>query len=188
MKAGDILLGLPASGPHSNGFSLIRKVVTLSGLGFHSSAPWDSSLTIGDALLTPTRIYTKQLLPGIKAGLFKGMSHITGGGFTENIPRVFTAKPGLGVLIDCASWELPRMWKWLMKAGGVLPLEMARTFICLASRRRGSRRRRGICDGNGSREIRRGVYRSGTVGCIDVTICWTINSTVISRVFKLYHA
>ncbi len=130
MKAGDVLLALPSSGPHSNGFSLIRKIVTLSGLDLQSPAPWEPSSTVGDALLTPTRIYIKQLLPGIKAGLFKGMSHITGGGFMENIPRIFSAESGLGVRIDCTTWELPGIWRWLMKAGGVSAAEMARTFNC----------------------------------------------------------
>ena len=130
IAAGDVLLGLPSSGAHSNGFSLIRRIITLSGLSLHSPAPWDPSLPLGDALLAPTRIYIKQLLPGIKSALYKGMSHITGGGFTENVPRIFTAASGLGVRIDCRSWELPGMWRWLMDTGGVSAVEMARTFNC----------------------------------------------------------
>jgi phosphoribosylamine--glycine ligase/phosphoribosylformylglycinamidine cyclo-ligase len=130
IQAGDVLIGLPSSGPHSNGFSLIRKVVTLSGLSLHSTAPWDPTSTIGDSLLTPTKIYIKPLLPGIKAGLFKGMSHITGGGFTENIPRIFTKESGLGVEVDLRTWELPGLWQWLMEVGKVAPVELARTFNC----------------------------------------------------------
>ena len=130
IMAGDILVGLPSSGAHSNGFSLIRKIVTLANVSLQSSAPWDPSQTVGDALLTPTRIYIKQLLPGIKAGLYKGMSHITGGGFTENIPRIFTKESGLGVKIDLNTWELPKLWRWLMEVGSVSPVEMARTFNC----------------------------------------------------------
>lgn len=132
MKAGDYLVGLPSSGLHSNGFSLIRKIVSLSGLSFDSPAPWSPNTTLGESLLTPTRIYIKQLLPGIKAGLFKGMSHITGGGFTENIPRIFSdpSSAGLGVEIDLSTWQLAEVWRWLMRVGNVAPLEMARTFNC----------------------------------------------------------
>jgi phosphoribosylamine--glycine ligase/phosphoribosylformylglycinamidine cyclo-ligase len=130
IKAGDVLIGLPSSGAHSNGFSLIRKIISLAGLAFTDACPWSPNNTVGDALLIPTRLYIKQLLPGIRSSLFKGMSHITGGGFTENIPRIFSAQSGLGVELDLASWELPDMWKWLMKSGGVAPSEMARTFNC----------------------------------------------------------
>lgn len=130
LQAGDVMLGLPSSGAHSNGFSLIRKIITLSGLSLFSNAPWDETVTVGESLLTPTQIYIKQLLPAIRGGLLKGMSHITGGGFTENIPRVFPSDSGLGCYVDAATWELPGMWKWLMKAGGVAPSEMARTFNC----------------------------------------------------------
>ncbi len=126
IAAGDVLLGLPSSGPHSNGFSLLRKVVSRANLKYSSPAPWDASITIGDALLEPTRIYIKQLLPAIRAGLLKGMSHITGGGFTENIPRVIPAD--VGCRIDAASWELPAFWKWIQQAGDIAPEEMARTF------------------------------------------------------------
>ncbi|ORY31837.1 purine nucleotide biosynthesis-related protein [Naematelia encephala] len=130
IQSGDLLIGLPSSGVHSNGFSLIRKIVTLSGSHLHSPAPWNPNSTIGDELLIPTRVYIKPLLPGIRAALFKGMSHITGGGFTENIPRIFTSESGLGVRLDLTSWELPGVWRWLMKAGNVAPIEMARTFNC----------------------------------------------------------
>jgi phosphoribosylamine--glycine ligase/phosphoribosylformylglycinamidine cyclo-ligase len=130
ITAGDVLIGIASSGPHSNGYSLIRKVVTLAGLDFADPAPWSPNQSVGDALLTPTRIYIKQLLPGIKAGLFKGMSHITGGGFTENIPRIFEKDSGLGVSLDISAWTLPDVWKWIMKTGNISPTEMARTFNC----------------------------------------------------------
>lgn len=130
MTAGDVLIGLPSSGAHSNGYSLIRKVVSVAGLDLASAAPWAPEKSVGDSLLTPTRLYIKQLLPGIKTGLFKGMSHITGGGFTENIPRVFTGQPELGVRIDIGTWTLPPLFQWLMKAGNIVPAEMARTFNC----------------------------------------------------------
>ncbi len=126
IAAGDILLGLPSSGPHSNGFSLLRKVVQLAGLKYSSPAPWAPETTIGDQLLVPTQIYIKQLLPAIRGSLLKGMSHITGGGFTENIPRVLPENTGCR--IDAVTWELPGLWKWIMRAGNITPLEMARTF------------------------------------------------------------
>ncbi|TBU63696.1 aminoimidazole ribonucleotide synthetase [Dichomitus squalens] len=123
---GDVLLGLPSSGLHSNGFSLVRKVVSVSGLSYADPCPWDASLTLGRALLEPTRIYIKSVLPAAQAGLLKGMSHITGGGFVENIPRVLPS--GTGCFIDASSWELPPVFRFLMRHGGVAPHEMARTF------------------------------------------------------------
>jgi phosphoribosylamine--glycine ligase/phosphoribosylformylglycinamidine cyclo-ligase len=127
IRVGDVLLGLPSSGLHSNGFSLARKVLSRAGLSYSSPCPWDNSKTIGQAYLEPTRIYVKQLLPLVKkGGLIKAMSHITGGGFVENIPRVLP--DGLGCTIDAAAWELPGVFKFLMREGGVAPLEMARTF------------------------------------------------------------
>lgn len=121
-----MLLGVSSSGVHSNGFSLVRKIVELSGLSYTSQCPWDDSTTLGRALLEPTRIYVKSVLPAARAGLIKGMSHITGGGFTENIPRVLPK--GLGCYVDASAWELPPVFRFLMKHGGVEPLEMARTF------------------------------------------------------------
>lgn len=130
MTAGDVLIGLPSTGVHSNGFSLVRKVITLAGLDLASPAPWNPELSVGDSLLTPTRLYIKQLLPGIRTYLFKAMSHITGGGFTENIPRVFVGQPELGVRIDIGTWTLPPLFQWLAKTGNIAPSEMARTFNC----------------------------------------------------------
>jgi len=126
IKAGDILLGLASSGVHSNGFSLIRKAVQISGLSYSDPAPWDSSLTLGHALLEPTRIYVKQLLPAVRKGLLKGMSHITGGGFTENIPRVFPK--GVGCTLDLSAWKRPPVFGFLSKVGNISSEEMARTF------------------------------------------------------------
>ncbi|KAH8835846.1 aminoimidazole ribonucleotide synthetase [Flagelloscypha sp. PMI_526] len=122
----DILLGLASSGPHSNGFSLIRKIVGRTSISYSSPTPWNSSTTLGRALLEPTQIYIKQVLPCTKQGLIKGMSHITGGGFIENIPRILPK--GLGCEIDASSWSLPPVFQWLMREGNVEPLEMARTF------------------------------------------------------------
>jgi len=126
IRAGDVLLGIPSSGLHSNGFSLVRRVVAESGLAYSSPCPWDESITLGRALLEPTRIYVKTLLPVAQAGLIKGMSHITGGGFLENVPRMIPK--GLGCIIDVSTWNLPPVFRFLMKHGGVDALEMARTF------------------------------------------------------------
>ena len=98
----------------------------MSGLEYSSTCPWDSSVTLGKALLAPTKIYVKTLLPAIRKGLLKGLSHITGGGFLENIPRVLPT--GTGCYVDAGAWGLPPVFKWLMKEGRVQPLEMARTF------------------------------------------------------------
>lgn len=125
---GDIVLGLASSGVHSNGFSLVRKVVDATGLTFADPAPWNPSSTIGDALLIPTTIYVKQLLPAVRLGMIKGLSHITGGGFTENVPRVLPK--GTGCWIDAGSFTFSPVFRWLMAEGGVAPAEMARTFNC----------------------------------------------------------
>ncbi|KAH9944173.1 aminoimidazole ribonucleotide synthetase [Epithele typhae] len=126
IASGDVLLGLPSSGLHSNGFSLVRKVVALSGLSYADPCPWAADVTLGRALLEPTRIYVRGVLPAAQAGLLKGMAHITGGGFTENVPRVLPR--GMGCFIDASSWELPPVFRFLMLHGGVEPREMARTF------------------------------------------------------------
>ncbi|KAJ6503291.1 aminoimidazole ribonucleotide synthetase [Mycena vitilis] len=137
IMAGDILLGITSSGLHSNGFSLVRKIISISGLTYSSPCPWDEQTTLGRALLEPTRIYVKQILPAAQAGLLKGMSHITGGGFIENIPRALPKH--LGCYIDASAWTLPPVFRFLMKHGGVAPLEMARTFnnglgmVCIVS-------------------------------------------------------
>ena len=123
---GDVLLGIASSGLHSNGFSLVRKIISLSGLAYSSPCPWDTTRTLGQILLQPTRIYVKQVLPIAQKGLIKAMSHITGGGFIENIPRVIPK--GLGCYVDASTWQLPGVFRYLMKHGGVAPLEMARTF------------------------------------------------------------
>ncbi|KAG9088486.1 hypothetical protein FRC07_012570, partial [Ceratobasidium sp. 392] len=125
---GDVLLGLPSSGLHSNGFSLVRKIISRAGLSYADPCPWSPSTNLGTALLTPTTIYVRTLLPAIRAGVLKGLAHITGGGFVENIPRVLPR--GTGAHIDAASYPYPEVFRWLAKAGGVEPLEMARTFNC----------------------------------------------------------
>jgi phosphoribosylamine--glycine ligase / phosphoribosylformylglycinamidine cyclo-ligase len=126
MKEGDILLGVASSGVHSNGFSLVRRIVEKNGLTWNSPCPWDKSTSIGLSLLTPTKIYVKSLVSIANKGLIKGMSHITGGGLTENVPRMLPKH--LEAEIDVKSWELPGVFKWLKKAGNVAAEEMGRTF------------------------------------------------------------
>ncbi|MBT5242435.1 MAG: phosphoribosylformylglycinamidine cyclo-ligase [Rhodospirillaceae bacterium] len=126
--AGDIVLGLPSSGFHSNGYSLIRKVIEGAGHGYDDPAPFDSSISLGEALLTPTRIYIKPCLALVKAGLAHGFAHITGGGLLENIPRVLP--DDLAVDLNVDALPLPPMMTWLGEAGGMSAVEMARTFNC----------------------------------------------------------
>ncbi|KAK7318430.1 hypothetical protein RJT34_03131 [Clitoria ternatea] len=123
--AGDILIGLPSSGVHSNGFSLVRRVLAQSGLSLKDQLP-GSDITIAEALLAPTVIYVKQVLDLVSKGGVKGIAHITGGGFTDNIPRVFPK--GLGAVIYRDSWEVPAVFKWLQEAGKIEDYEMRRTF------------------------------------------------------------
>ena len=117
IKSGDVLLGLPSSGIHSNGYSLVRHIVSKSGLTFHSPCPFEANCTLGDALLTPTRLYVKPLLPTIRKGLIKGMVHITGGGFTDNIPR--SLPDNIGVEVDASKWPLLPVFRWLKKQGNI---------------------------------------------------------------------
>jgi phosphoribosylamine--glycine ligase/phosphoribosylformylglycinamidine cyclo-ligase len=123
---GDVLLGVASSGVHSNGFSLIRKIVTVSQLSYSSPCPWDSTTTLGRALLEPTRIYIKQVLPAAQDGWIKSMAHITGGGFIDNLPRALPRH--LGCDVDVSTWTLPPVFRWIKERGGVAPEEMARTF------------------------------------------------------------
>ncbi|WJX47490.1 Phosphoribosylformylglycinamidine cyclo-ligase, chloroplastic/mitochondrial [Trifolium repens] len=123
--AGDVLIGLPSSGVHSNGFSLVRSVLEQSGLSLKDKLP-GGDITIAEALMAPTVIYVKQVLDLVSKGGVKGIAHITGGGFTENIPRVFPE--GFGALIYKDSWEVPIVFKWLQEAGNIEDSEMRRTF------------------------------------------------------------
>ncbi|KAJ9073356.1 Bifunctional purine biosynthetic protein ade1 [Entomophthora muscae] len=125
---GDVLIGLASSGPHSNGYSLLRKVAAVNGLSFDAPCPFQEGVSLGQALLVPTRIYIKSLLPLVRARLIKAMAHITGGGFTDNIPRVLPES--LGVRLDARSWPLPEVFRWAKKAGNIVNNEMARTFNC----------------------------------------------------------
>ncbi|CAG8553840.1 9264_t:CDS:2, partial [Scutellospora calospora] len=128
INVNDILIGIASSGIHSNGFSLVRKIVEKHNLGYESPCPWNTKITLGEDLLTPTKIYVKQLLPLVKKGLVKAMAHITGGGFVDNIPRVIPEH--LGAVIDSSSWKIPEVFKWLAKNGNVPSDELFRTFNC----------------------------------------------------------
>ena len=126
---GDVILGLASSGVHSNGYSLVRRIVTLSGLAWDAAAPFEAGRTLGEALLTPTKIYVKPLLKAIReTGAIKALAHITGGGFPENIPRVLPKH--LAAEIDLAAVRAPAVFSWLAKTGGVEATEMLRTFNC----------------------------------------------------------
>ena len=125
---GDLLIGLASSGPHSNGYSLIRKIVERSGLAWDAAAPFAEGQTLAQALMTPTRIYARSLTPLIKAGQIKGLAHITGGGLTENPPRAIAE--GLVPRFDWSAWTLPPVFAWLQEVGGVAESEMRRTFNC----------------------------------------------------------
>jgi phosphoribosylformylglycinamidine cyclo-ligase/phosphoribosylamine--glycine ligase/phosphoribosylglycinamide formyltransferase/phosphoribosylformylglycinamidine cyclo-ligase len=127
-EAGDLLIGVGSSGPHSNGYSLIRRIVERSGLGWDAPAPFAAGLSLGEALMAPTRIYVKSVLPLMKAGLIKGGAHITGGGLIENPPRC-VAK-GLVPRFDWNAWPLPEVFAWLQQTGGVADHELRRTFNC----------------------------------------------------------
>jgi phosphoribosylformylglycinamidine cyclo-ligase len=122
---GDVLLGLVSDGVHSNGYSLVRKVVERAGLAWDAPAPFTEA-TLGDALLAPTRLYVAPALAAIRAGGVRGLAHITGGGLTENLPRVLPE--GLGARVDLASWSLPPVFRWLAEEGGLAQAELLKTF------------------------------------------------------------
>ncbi len=128
VAAGDLVLGLASSGLHANGFSLVRKVVDTLGLDYTRPAPFDSAASLGEALLTPTRIYVKSCLDALALGGVKALAHITGGGFLENLPRVIPTT--LQVSLPGIAWPLPPVFRWLASAGGIAPKEMVRTFNC----------------------------------------------------------
>ncbi|MGR3465088.1 phosphoribosylformylglycinamidine cyclo-ligase [Limimaricola sp.] len=122
---GDVLLGLGSDGVHSNGYSLVRRVVERAGLGWDDASPFSDG-TLGAALLAPTRLYVKPVLEAIRAGGVHGLAHITGGGLTENLPRVLPE--GLGAEIDLRAWSLPPVFGWLGREGGIETAEMLKTF------------------------------------------------------------
>ena len=127
VQAGDVLLGLGSNGVHSNGYSFVRKVVELSGLGWDAPAPFAEG-SLGAALLAPTRLYVKQALAAVRAGGVHALAHITGGGLTENLPRVLP--DGIGATIDLSSWELPPVFRWLAETARMEEAELLKTFNC----------------------------------------------------------
>ena len=168
---GDAVLALPSSGVHSNGYSLVRRVVAASGAAWSDPAPFAASpsaaapsaaapsgtaQTLAEALLTPTRIYVRPLLSLHRAGLLRAAAHITGGGLVGNVPRVLP--PGLSAALDASRWTLPPVFRWLARAGGIAPEEMLRVFNCgvgMVLVVRGRRRRHrppGRAGGDGGRD------------------------------------
>jgi len=127
-NTGDLIIGLASSGPHSNGYSLIRKVVERSGLSWADDAPFAKDRSLAQALMEPTRIYVKSVLPLMKAGKIKGAAHITGGGLIENPPRCIAE--GLTASFDWDAWPVPPVFQWLAEVGGISDHEMRRTFNC----------------------------------------------------------
>jgi len=128
MLPGDVLLALPSSGLHSNGYSLVRKLITDHQINLNEPGPFDETSTLGDLLLCPTKIYVRPTLPLVRDGLVKGLVHITGGGITENTPRALPDH--LSASIDLTTWCLPPVFAWLSKLGGIEEAELLKTFNC----------------------------------------------------------
>lgn len=126
VKAGDVVLGLKSSGFHSNGFSLVRKVIEVSGNTLEDATPWDPSKTFGEVLIEPTKIYVLTALKLMDVADVHGCVHITGGGFPENIPRV--VPDGCATMVDKSSWEVPEVFRWVQEKGKIAEAEMFRTF------------------------------------------------------------
>jgi phosphoribosylformylglycinamidine cyclo-ligase len=128
VQAGDIILGLASSGVHSNGYSLVRRIVEASGRALAAPAPFARDRSLGEALLTPTRLYVRSCLAAARTGKVKALAHITGGGLVENVPRVLPSD--LAAVFDAATWPFLPVFRWLMATGGVADAEMARVFNC----------------------------------------------------------
>jgi len=128
MRAGDVIIGVASSGVHSNGFSLVRRVVADAGARYDAPAPFDKSRSLADVLLAPTLLYVKGGLAAIHAGGVKGLAHITGGGISENLPRALPE--GLDAEIDLTCWTPPAVFGWLARQAGIAEPEMLRTFNC----------------------------------------------------------
>ncbi len=128
ISAGDSILALPSSGVHSNGFSLVRAIMSASGLDWSAPAPFATGRTLGEALMEPTRLYVKETLELHRAGLLRGAAHITGGGLPGNLPRVLPQ--GVVAVLDGESWTLPPVFRWLAETGNVADEEMLRVFNC----------------------------------------------------------
>ncbi|KAF0677123.1 phosphoribosylformylglycinamidine cyclo-ligase [Profundibacterium mesophilum] len=163
VSEGDVLLGLGSDGIHSNGYSLVRRIVSRSGLGWDDPAPFAEG-SLGAALLTPTRLYVKPGLAAIRAGGVHALAHITGGGLTENLPRVLPE--GLGARVDLGAWKLPAVFAWLAAEGGLDEAEMLRTFnsgigMVLAVAEDRADALADLLEGQGERVIRLGHVERG---------------------------
>jgi phosphoribosylaminoimidazole synthetase len=128
IKPGDVILGLASSGVHSNGFSLVRRIIEQEGWDLSEALPGSGGEALGALLLTPTRIYVRSLLPLVQQGRIKGLAHITGGGIVENIPRVLP--DNCHAIVDSETWDLPPIFAMLQQGGRIEPGELARTFNC----------------------------------------------------------
>jgi phosphoribosylformylglycinamidine cyclo-ligase len=128
IAAGDVILGLASAGVHSNGYALVRKLVSESGVALQDAAPFAPEQSLGEALLTPTRLYVKPVLSALAQGGIKALAHITGGGITENLPRVLPAS--LGAEITIGAWDMPPVFRWLQAQGKIDDAIMLRTFNC----------------------------------------------------------
>jgi len=128
VRPGDVVLGLASTGLHSNGFSLVRKIVADQGLDYSAPAPFAPEMSLGEALLIPTRIYVESCLAALRFGGVKALAHITGGGLLENLPRVLPAQ--CTAVINGGAWDVPPVFSWLARAGGLPAREMIRTFNC----------------------------------------------------------
>lgn len=128
VAVGDVILGLESSGLHSNGFSLVRRVVESAGFSYADKAPFSTEQSLGEALLTPTRIYVRSCLAAIKNGGVRALAHITGGGLSENLPRVLPDEQA--AKLEVGSWPIPPVFDWLAREGGIDDVEMQRTFNC----------------------------------------------------------
>lgn len=170
MIVGDVLLGLKSNGFHSNGYSLIRKIIEKSGLEYNSPAPWDSTKSVGESLLTPTKIYVRSCYAAAQTGFIKGMAHITGGGLIENIPRMLPKN--LTAEVDVNTWSLDGMFKWFKSEGGIVAEEFARVWnvgvgMVLVVSSENVDKARKILEENGETvyQIGRLVERGNDAGC-----------------------
>lgn len=130
IQEGDVLIGLPSSGLHSNGFALVRKCVEKAGACWTAPAPFDPSMSLAEALLVPTKIYVKTLLPLIQAHRVKGLAHITGGGLLDNLPRILPSHLAAVVDLTAAGWTLPAVFQWVQSIANLSQQDLLRTFNC----------------------------------------------------------
>jgi phosphoribosylformylglycinamidine cyclo-ligase len=168
IRPGDLILGLASSGVHSNGFSLVRRIIEQERWDLDEKSPSEGSKTLGEVLLEPTRIYVRALLPLVQQGMIKGLAHITGGGLLENIPRVLP--DGAHAVVDTGRWELPVIFELLQRGGRLAAEEMARTFNCgigmaVVVAPENADRVAAVLQGAGESVVEIGRIESGERGC-----------------------